>query len=81
MEYDPRWKMTSDGRRPSMDDDAHWKLTFNMMKDNFQWKMPFNGRQPSAEDDNNLWRTTLIGKRHFDKRQPLIEDDRLIEKD
>ena len=44
-EVDFRWKMTLDGRRPSMEDNLWWKPTFN-------------GRRPLMEDD--LWRRLFI---------------------
>ena len=45
-----KWKTTSNGRRPQMEDDLTYKTTSNgkwpQMKDNLKWKTPSNGRWP-----------------------------------
>ena len=52
---DRQWKMTFDGRRPSMEENLRWKTTFDRrrpsMEDDLRWKTTFDGRRPSVEDD------------------------------
>ena len=66
------WKMTFDGRRPSMEDGLWWKTTFGgrwpLVEDDLWWKMTFSGRRPSVEDD--LWLKTT-----FDGGRPVVEDN------
>ena len=53
MEDDLLWKMTFDGRQPSMEDNLRWKTTFDggqpLMEDDFQWKMTISGRRHLLE--------------------------------
>ena len=61
-----------DRRRPPMEDDIWWKMTFEgrrpLLEDDQCWKTTSDGRHPLMED--NLW-----WKKTFDGRQPLMEDD------
>ena len=47
-----------DGRRPSVEDDLWWKMTFGgrrpLVEDDIWWKTTFRGRRPSVEDDLQL---------------------------
>ena len=73
MEDDLWWKMTFDGRHPSMEEILWQKMTFYgrrpLMEDNLRWKTKFDGRQPLMEDTLR-WKTT------FDGRQPSLESDK-----
>ena len=68
------WKITFDGRRPSMEDDLWWKTTFDgrwpLMEDTLWWETTFDRKQSSIEEDL-WWKTT------FDGRLPLMEDNLL----
>ena len=52
-------------RRPSMEDDQRWKMTFDWrrpsVEDDLQWKKTFDWRWPSMEDDLQ-WKTTFHGR-------------------
>ena len=54
MEHDCRWKTTSGGRRPSVEDDLRRKTPFSgrrhSVEDNFLWKTTYVERQPMEED-------------------------------
>ena len=47
--------MHDGGRRPSVEDDLWWKMTFDgkrpLVEDNLRWKMTFGGRRPSVKDN------------------------------
>ena len=48
-------KLTSNGRRPPMEDKVQWKTEL-------QWKKTSNGRRHPLED-NHHWKTTYNGRR------------------
>ena len=58
--------ITSNERRPPMEDDLQWKTP--PMEDDLQWNITSNGRQPPMEDELQ-WKTTSNGRR------PPMEDD------
>ena len=64
--------MTLNERRPLMEDNFRWKMTFDgrqpLMEDNLRWTLTFNGRRPSMEYDLR-WKTT------FDGRRIMMEDN------
>ena len=55
MEEDLKWKTTSNGRRPQIEDYLKWKTTSigkpTQIEDELKWKTTSNGR-PTQMDDN-----------------------------
>ena len=69
------WKMTFDGRRPSLEDNLRWKTTFDgrqpSMADDFWLKTTFDGRRPMMEDDLH-WRDFEIPLCHIPPLQSFL---------
>ena len=70
------WKMTSDGRRLSIEDFLQSKKTFDgrrcSMEDDVQWKTIFNGRSCLMED--SIWWKTHLMEDYVWWRQSSMED-------
>ena len=66
MMHDAGCRMHDGGRRPSVEDDLWWKMTFGgrrpSVEDDLQRKTNLGGRRPLVEEDLR-WKTTFRGRR------------------
>ena len=67
VEDDVRWKTTSVGRRPLVEEIFGWRPPTE--EGDLRWKTTFGGRRPKKEDNILCWKTTYCGRGH------LLEDD------